>query len=108
MIKCDQRAKAKCPFKKTCCDDEVAYFLEGSECDQFNQKVLSPRPTNADLIRAMTDEELAWFMADRNVNESTLLLMDKDHGLTAVEKDALRCNIYCALRKWLQQPAEGE
>lgn len=64
--------------------------------------------TNADRIRAMTDDELAWFMADRNVNESTLLLLDKDHGLTAVEIDALRSNIYCALRKWLQQPAEGE
>ena len=59
MIKCDPRAKAKCPLKNRCCGDDVAYFLEGSECDKFNQKVLAPPPTNADHIRSMTDEELA-------------------------------------------------
>jgi S-adenosylhomocysteine hydrolase len=64
--------------------------------------------TNADRIRAMSDEELAWFMADRNVNESTVLLLNKDHGLTATQIAAMRHNIYCALMQWLQQPAEGE
>ena len=59
MIKCDPRAKARCPYKKPCCGDEAAYFVEGSECDKFNQEVLSPPPTNADHIRSMTDDELA-------------------------------------------------
>ena len=59
MIKCDSRAKARCPFKETCCGDEEGYFLEGSDCDKFNQKVCAPPPTNADHIRAMSDEDLS-------------------------------------------------
>ncbi len=31
MIKCDPRAKAKCPFKEQCCGYDVGYFLEGSD-----------------------------------------------------------------------------
>lgn len=64
--------------------------------------------TNADRIRAMTDEELANFMAERNVNESTLHRLDKDHGLTAVQIEAIKHNVYCALLQWLKQPAEGD
>lgn len=101
MLKCNQI----CPWNYSSIgigckkpDDEL--------CPMSN--VREKPKTNADRIRAMSDEELAWFMADRNVNESTLLLLDKDHGLTAVEKDALRHNIYYALRNWLKQPAEGE
>ena len=64
--------------------------------------------TNADRIRAMSDEELANFMAERNVNESTLLLINGNHGLTAIQIEALKHNIYCALMQWLRQPAEVE
>ena len=70
-----------------------------------------PKPTpktNADRIRAMSDEELAHFMAERNVNESTLLLLNKDHGLTAIQIEALKHWIYCALVQWLKQPAQEE
>ena len=42
MIKCDPRAKAKCPFKEQCCGYDVGYFLEGSDCDKFNQNVPFP------------------------------------------------------------------
>lgn len=63
MIKCDPRAKAKCPFKNPCCGDDVAYFVEGSECDEFNRKVLAPPPTNSDRIGSMTTEEKAEFIS---------------------------------------------
>lgn len=66
------------------------------------------RITNADRIRAMTDEELANFIVERTVNESTLHRLDKDHGLTAVQIEAIKHNVYCAFMQWLQQPAEGE
>ena len=69
VIKCDLRAKARCPFKTPCCGDEEAYFVEGSTCDKFNQEVLSPPPTNADHIRAMVDEELARFLDDTQYRE---------------------------------------
>lgn len=63
MIKCDPRAKVRCPFKNPCCGDETAYFVEGSECDKFNREILAPPPTNADRIRAMSDKELAVFLS---------------------------------------------
>lgn len=63
IIKCDPRARARCPFKNPCCGDEVAYFMDGSDCDKFNRSVLALRPTNADHIRAMSDEELSEFLA---------------------------------------------
>ena len=62
--------------------------------------------TNADRIRAMSDAELAQFLAERSVNESTVQLLDKDNDLTAVQIEAIRHRIYCALIQWLKQPAE--
>lgn len=75
---------------------------------EYVEKPFIPPQTNADRIRAMSDEELASFMTDRNVNESTLLLLNKDNGLTDVQIEAIRHNIYCCLMQWLKQPAEGE
>ena len=63
--------------------------------------------TNADRIRAMSDDQLAHFMAERNVNESTLLLLNEDHSLTATQIEALKHRIYCTWKQWLKQPAEG-
>ncbi|SBW02476.1 hypothetical protein KL86CLO1_11652 [uncultured Eubacteriales bacterium] len=60
MIKCDPSAIARCPYKRSCGDNP--YFLDGSDCDKFNQKVLEPPPTNADRIRSMSDKELAEFI----------------------------------------------
>ena len=64
--------------------------------------------TNADRLRAMTDEELANFVAERTVNESTVHRINKDHGLTAVQIEAIKHNVYCAFMQWLKQPAEGD
>lgn len=73
MLKCDPRAFARCPYNKTCSPIEDAVFLEGSDCDLFNQKVLNKPVTNADRIRCMSDMELATYLytitracADRN------------------------------------------
>lgn len=84
-IKCDSKVKAKCSFKNKCCGDHEGIYLEGSECDKFAQKVLSEPPTNADRIRAMSDEELAEFM-------------EGDYG-NMMAGTAL---------KWLQQPAKED
>lgn len=62
MLKCDPRAFARCPYNKTCIPMEEAIFIEGSDCDRFNQKVLRAPITNADRIRGMTDRELAVFL----------------------------------------------
>ena len=98
MIKCDPRAKAKCPFKNPCCGDDIAYFVEGSECDNFNQKVLAPPQTNADRIRAMSDEELC------------KLLMDIPSVPCDQNVYQGKCNDKCkeCITDWLQQPAEED
>lgn len=63
MIKCDPRAYAKCQTRQYCgpsaadCD-----YMEGSECDRFNQLVLSRPMINGDRIRSMTDNDLAEFL----------------------------------------------
>ena len=107
MIKCSPEAFAKCKTKcHHCGSEDVAYYLEGSDCDKFNKEVAAAPKTNADRIRAMSDEELAKWMAERNVNESTVHLINKDHGLTDVQIQAIRHNVYCGLMKWLKQPAE--
>ena len=72
------------------------------KCKQYKPDYM----TNADRIRAMSDRELAHFMAERNVNESTLLLLNRDHGLTCTQIAALKHRIYCSYMQWLKQPAE--
>lgn len=75
-----------------------AHQLDGTGfCNRFNSPCIKKNcrffgvETNADRIRAMSDEELANFMAERTV---------------AVQIEALKSNIYCALMQWLKQPAE--
>ena len=96
MIKCDPRASARCPFKKRCCGDDVAYFVEGSECDEFNKQVLARQPTNADRVRAMSDEELAWELMLWRCEA-----VAKHHGVSSEYPDTQK-----TILKWLQQPAE--
>ena len=52
--------------------------------------------TNADRIRAMSDEELAVFLADA----------DAEYCHVGLCKDGETCRICCL--KWLQQPAEED
>lgn len=103
IIKCDPRAKARCPFKNLCCGDEDDYFVDGSGCDKFNQSVLAPPSTNADRIRAMSDEALAEFF--EKVHEypceaccNNLSSCRRNNALEPV------CKRHYL--DWLQQPAE--
>ena len=95
MMKCDPRAFARCPYSKECSDSpEHTSFYKGTECDYFNQQVIHAPLTNADRIRAMSDEELAQMLnrADCPPNTSC--------------NDGQRC-IKCWM-EWLQYPCEGE
>ena len=98
MIKCDPRAIARCPFKKQCCDYDVEYFVEGSECDEFNKQLLTQPPTNADHIRAMSDEELA----------EMLWKTGRIYRAVCADPVVDHDEQYAELVKWLQQPVEIE
>ena len=63
--------------------------------------------TNGDRIRAMTDEELALFLAEKYANASVLRLQDGGQEPTATEIKALTNMLRKTWMRWLKQPAEG-
>lgn len=109
MKKCDPRAYAQCPTHQYCgsCAAD-ADFMEGSECDRFNQSVLSKPVTNGDRFRAMSNIELAEFLADKYVMASCTRLTDEGYEPTEIEKENIKHTWYCAWLEWLRQPADKE
>ena len=104
-MKCDARAFARCPYKKQCSDSpEHTSFYEGTECDYFNQQVIHAPLTNADRIRAMSNEKLAILLCR---------MMDCSICKRNIQKDG-ECDNYSAdglskaVLNWLQRPAEED
>lgn len=105
IMKCDARAFARCPYKKQCSDSpEHTSFYEGTECDYFNQQVIHAPLTNADRIRAMSDEELSEFISRIEIGD----FGQQVYGKTFCDmcKGQYECDD-CRLW-WLQQPAEED
>lgn len=103
MLKCDPRAFARCPYRKQCSDSpEHTSFYVGTECDDFNRNILEAPMTNADKIRAMSDEELTeWLCQSLECN------FCKAHMQNIPARS--RCENHArGILKWLQQPAEEE
>ena len=96
MKRCDPNVRAKCPDGQHC--ELYAAFTDGSLCDQFNEQALNQPVTNADRIRAMSDEELA-----------ALLIRDLCDEVFCVEANCkwAECPDDCtdAALRWLRQPA---
>lgn len=91
-MRCDPRARARCPDRETCELDAV--FSGGSECDAFNYRCTEQPPTIADHIRCLPDEELAKII---------MCPYDNDHNNCIPGSNCLDCCL-----KWLQQPYESE
>ena len=80
-----------------------------SPCSECDKTMGSPfccyeheeKPTNADLIRAMSDEELAEFLCDRTENCN----LGYCPGADLCNHFDGKANGYL---KWLKQPAEGD
>ena len=67
------------------------------ECDQPETcKAYVPVITNADRIRSMTDEELAWELMLWRCEAGA-----RHHGISSVDPDTQK-----TILEWLQQPAE--
>ena len=64
--------------------------------------------TNADRIRAMSDEELATSVCKKIVNIENQKMIEQGHTPTATQLSALGHTMYCTLMRWLREPAEGE
>ncbi len=64
--------------------------------------------TNAQKIRAMTDVELAKFIANKIVNIESHKMIEQGHTPTATQLSVLGATLYDTLMMWLKQPAEGD
>ena len=96
MLKCSKEAFAACPTRHLCGSPEEATFTVGSDCDMFNQQIADRIMTNADCIRAMSDEELAKFLLNFFVEHMDLNEIPHEEVTEADEMELLR---------QLQQPA---
>lgn len=102
MMKCDPRAFARCPYRKECSDSpEHTSFYVGTECDYFNQQVIHAPLTNADRIRAMSDDELATMLFDYKECNKNCIMSSEKHCYEICEEESV-------ILKWLQQPAEED
>ena len=95
-MKCDPFARAQCPYGARC--EAFAVYTDDSECAKFNQSVQAKPETNADRIRAMSDEELCKLLGEYKFCDIC------EEGC-----DSCTYNGDCDKRllEWLQRPAEG-
>lgn len=101
MKRCSIDAFARCPLNERCGDFRDAAFMEGSECDAFNQAVLNRPRTNADHIRNMSDGDLASYLDDIAGDDFSRNYCDGHHCTGAADE----CS-QCLLR-YLQSPVKG-
>ena len=80
-----------------------------SECKEFSKYEYENKKTNADIIRAMSDEELAEFLT--HINPTNCQDCAFSHGWRChPDRDDYSDFDKCkeGRKRWLQQPAEGE
>ena len=75
-------------------------------CHEFDKFELKSTTTNADRIRAMSDEELAEFLANMLVENRMWDFVPPGHNFTATQSSATKHTWFCTLYKWLKQPVE--
>jgi len=75
----------------------------GCDCPEWVLKI----QTNADRIRAMSDEELAEFMAERYSNEVFMRLIDEGCTITESARCALKRDLYVVWLEWLKEEADN-
>lgn len=96
--------------EEACCN--MTFYRGETYCDNPNgfcglHDELPPH-TNADRIRAMSDRELAWWLAERYAKEAVLTLQDKGVTPSATEIKAVTERLYMTWARWLMAPAEVE
>ena len=84
---------AKCTGKR--CPMQVGYKVD--ECDYKDCPCRTEPITNADRIRSMTDEELAWELMLWRCEA-----VARHHGISSEYPDTQK-----TILEWLQQPAKG-
>ena len=88
----------KCKYQG-CCGHEHCNL---EACPEFVPGIM----TNSDRIRAMTDKELAEFLAAKFTDQKTLEAVEKGSPLTATYISLLHHTWYVTWMQWLRSPAE--
>ena len=98
MLKCFQI----CPWNYSCIG--IGCKKPDNELCPMSNVREQPK-TNADRIRAMSDRELADFLAAKFADIHTQCAFEKEPP-TATQLRAIAHTYFCAWVQWLQQPAE--
>ena len=80
------------------CESCQGFIDMRGEFHQHKEEPFMPPMTNADRIRAMSDEELAWELMTWRLDA-----VARNHGVEGVYPDTQK-----EILKWLQQPAEED
>ena len=87
---------------KVCLNCVTEHYKDGTESDPSNWRAL--QQTNADRIRAMSDEELAdWLARTQIANVAEALKIAK---ISYEQEDGLKDEVKKECLEWLKQPAE--
>lgn len=84
-MKCHPRAYAKCPDCHSCGSLHEAFFMEGSECDAFNQVIKGLPLTMGDKVRCMNNNELAKAAAEEIAKIYAHTLAIHNIGISATQ-----------------------
>lgn len=96
LLRCSEKAFARCPSREICGNIQDAMFMEDSDCDRFNRSVADQPMTNGDWIRSMGDEELAQFMC-----RTFMCQIDNCPGAELCTTTDGKAN---GMLKWLRKP----
>ena len=86
------------------CKCKNADFIEPKDCENCEQYHSKYKPTNADRIRAMSDEELAEYLAERSVAPSCTGKCHKDYEVYG----ELRTFCHNCWLDWLKQEVDDD
>lgn len=98
------KCRHETPCSKRCLlgTGEIGQCRGYDKCKQFQPDY----KTNADRIRAMSDEELAKFLAAKFSDIQSQQLLGESSQLTATELSVLAHTWYCQWMYWLRQPVK--
>jgi hypothetical protein len=89
---------AKCKYQESCGYE----FCLDDCCPEFEAAV----ETNADRIRAMSNRELAAFLAGKFTDHETTKAVQKGEMLTATYISEMAHTWFSVWMQWLREPAE--
>ena len=91
------------------CRGQCKGFVDmGGVFHAHKEKPFLPIMTNADRIRAMSDEELAVFQANRYAEAIFREKADNGVSISGTDKKALVADLYQVWLRYLRQPAEED